>query len=55
MYNRMTYWMFSGVNNQLWEFGGHEFSTIYDVLYEEPYDEIKKDDDEGRGNTKSDK
>lgn len=54
MYNRMTNWMFSGVNNQLWEYTGYEFLSLNDGWYEEPYDEIKKDeDDEGRGNTKS--
>lgn len=52
MYNRMTNWMFSGGNSHLWELGGHEFLDINAGWYEEPYDDIKKDDDEGRGNTK---
>ena len=55
MYDRLTYWMYSGVNNHLWEYGVHEFLDINDGLYEEPYDEIKKDEDDDRGNTKSDK
>lgn len=53
IYNRMTNWMYSRVNSHLWEFAGHEFLDINDGMYEEPYDDIKKDDDEGRGNTKS--
>lgn len=53
MYNRMINWMYSGVNSHLWEFTAYEFLSINDGLYEEPYDDIKKDDDEGRGNTKS--
>ena len=53
IYNRMTNWMFSGGNSHLWEFTGYDFLAMNDWLYEEPYDDIQKDDDEGIGNTKS--
>lgn len=49
----MINWMYSGVNSHLWDITGHEFSTINDGLYEEPYDDIKKDEDDDRGNTQS--